>query len=201
VAIAPLLEKLQFAFKNFQKVAFIFRHLAPPTQFKIWAEPKGNAVMPVTGRRAIHHNSEIACLSSAGLFLRKLYALLQGHRLHREGNPRGMQQGIVDEAVAYGLLDSCVVLVAQDCGNFYFNAKIVHTRRILGFLGGDQNLGAVGSQLVFLQVLRRVKTHAGTQRRQQKFGRSHALVESTVLWRLIARYPVLSRRDLELHTT
>src|SRR6266849_10237269 len=114
---------------------------------------------------------------------------------------RGVEQGVVDQAVMYSLLDSAAVFLAQRRGNFHFNLKIVQTRRILGFVSEDMDEGAFDSQLVFLQILRGVKARAGTQRRQQELRRSHALVEAAVFGRLVARNSVLPCPDFELHAS
>src|SRR5258708_25961158 len=113
-----------------------------------------------------------------------------------------MQQRVVHQAMLHRLLHALSLLVAQFHRSIHLDHKIRHARqRVLHFFARHPNPRPLGSQLVLPKILRRIISRARTQRSQQQLRRSHTLIKSAVVDRLIADNTVISRADLKLHRT
>lgn len=97
-----------------------------------------------------------------------------------DGDARGMQQSIVNQAVLDRLSDAFQVLLVESARDFESNAKIVEARGVLGLASSNSHDCAFGSQIVLFQVLRSVKGSTGTQGGEEQLGRSHTFIETTI---------------------
>jgi hypothetical protein len=121
--------------------------------------------------------------------------------LHLEHDVREVQKRIVDQTVKDSGSHAFAVLARDFRGEDYVNLKIVKAGRVFYLLGGDSDKGAFGGQVILLEILRGVKTRAGTEGCEQEFRRSHALVVATVFDWLIAHDEMLPRFHTELNIT
>src|SRR5262249_516043 len=103
------------------------------------------------------------------------------HRL----DSRGVEQRIVDQAVLYRPQDS-VLVPGFEPGHEHFDAEGSEPRRLLGLVCRYLNLESVRGKRTRLQVLSGIEARASAQGCQQELRRSHALVATSVLRRLVA---------------
>ena len=87
-----------------------------------------------------------------------LSSWLQRQMLNLQCHLGRIEQGIVDEAMAYRIVDPLPMLVANSRRNFHLDVKVTQSRRIRGFLGGDSNDRTFCRQVMFFEVLRRIES-------------------------------------------
>ena len=87
----------------------------------------------------------------------------------------GMQQGRMNQAFLHRLSHRLQMGFIH-ARHFHMNRKAVKARGILRLLRGDLHVQALRGKPVEVQVIRGVEGRAGSQRREQQFGRSHPAV-------------------------
>lgn len=104
----------------------------------------------------------------------------------------------MDQARFHGSKNTGFVLRVKS-GDRYLNAKRSEARRLDRFLRGHYDFEPLGTERPGFQVFCGIEPGAGPQRNQEKLGRSHAVIRTAIISRLIANDPVAARSRRELH--
>ena len=115
-------------------------------------------------------------------------------------DPRRIHQGIADQAGVHGAENSHFVVGRQaGCVDVYTERS--ESGGACGLLGSHLDFQPFLGQRTRLQILGGIKTGASSQRNQQKLGRGHALICSTIIRWLVADHLMAARAGGKLHSS